>query len=137
MKNIKERLLEKGISPSVHRIKILEYLAENFTHPTVEEIFHSLSEEIPTLSKTTVYNTLKTFEEKGLIRSLSIFEKETRYEYNLAPHSHFQCVICGKIYDVDETFAFENNRFVEGNKVLEHYVIFKGICEKCLQTNKN
>ncbi|RLC51468.1 MAG: transcriptional repressor [Candidatus Cloacimonadota bacterium] len=133
---MKEKLVKNGISPSVHRIKILEYLSKNFTHPTAEEIFHSLSNEIPTLSKTTVYNTLKTFEEKGLIRSLSIFEKETRYEYNLSPHSHFQCVVCGKIYDIDETFEFDDNRFVEGNKVLEHYVIFKGICKKCLQDDK-
>ena len=30
-------------------------------HPTVETIYKELIDEIPTLSKTTVYNTLKQF----------------------------------------------------------------------------
>jgi len=133
MENLKEKLRKNDISPSIHRIKILEYLATNYTHPTVEEIYNFLADEIPTLSKTTVYNTLRTFEEKGLIKSLSIFEKETRYEYNMTPHSHFQCIKCGKIYDIDEAFDFRDNQIIDGNKVLEHFVIFKGICKDCLK----
>ena len=63
--NVAAKLIENGISPSITRIKIYEYLYGNKNHPTVNDVYISLSEEIPTLSKTTVYNTLKMFVNAG------------------------------------------------------------------------
>ena len=54
---IKTYLQEKGINPSMQRVAVMHYLLNNFTHPTVDEIHSNLSESIPTLTKTTVYNT--------------------------------------------------------------------------------
>jgi len=48
-----------SIRPSYQRLKILEYLANNQSHPAVAQIFHAFHVEIPTLAKATVYNTLK------------------------------------------------------------------------------
>ena len=45
------------IKPSFQRMRIFEYLITHRNHPTVEMIYKSLVKEIPTLSKTTVYNT--------------------------------------------------------------------------------
>ena len=56
---LREHLKKEGIQPSYHRLKILEYLQAYRTHPTVDIIYKNLSKEIKTLSKTTVYNTLK------------------------------------------------------------------------------
>ena len=56
-------LVKYGIHPSVQRIAIMDYLIKHRTHPTVDEVYTALSDEIPTLSKTTVYNTLKLFAE--------------------------------------------------------------------------
>ena len=52
-------LKEKDISPSIQRIRVLEYLQNSKNHPTVDNIYNDLIKEIPTLSKTTVYNILK------------------------------------------------------------------------------
>ena len=52
-----------GIKPSIQRIAIMDYLLTHKTHPSIEEIYLALCDEIPTLSKTTVYNTLKLFAE--------------------------------------------------------------------------
>lgn len=60
MEVVVERLQGHNIKPSVQRIAIMKYLMEHRTHPTVDEIYTALSPTIPTLSKTTVYNTLKT-----------------------------------------------------------------------------
>ena len=76
MNNAKQYLIDNGIKPSVQRIAIMKYLFEHRTHPTVDDIFHDLHDAIPTLSKTTVYNTLKLFSEKGAILSLTIDEKK-------------------------------------------------------------
>ncbi|MBC8415467.1 MAG: transcriptional repressor [Candidatus Cloacimonetes bacterium] len=131
-----ELLKEHGIPPSLQRIKILEYLHNFKTHPTADMIYQALVDEMPTLSKTTVYNTLKTFTEKGILVALSLFESEVRYEYNTEPHIHFKCFKCGKIYDISKTFECFKNEEIEGHKVLEHHINLKGICKSCLEKAK-
>jgi len=137
MEGFKKILKEYGISPSLHRIKILEYLARHRTHPTADMIYRDLLKDIPTLSKTTVYNTLKAFTEKGILTALSVFETEIRYEYDTDPHIHFKCEKCGEIFDVTEAFACLNNEIIDGHKITEHHVNLKGICKKCLTDENN
>ncbi|MDP8268556.1 MAG: Fur family transcriptional regulator [Candidatus Tenebribacter davisii] len=136
MQNIIEVLKEHNIAPSMQRVKILEYLRDYKTHPTADMIYQALVNDIPTLSKTTVYNTLKTFTENGILVALSLFDNEVRYEYNTDPHVHFKCMKCNKIYDLNKTFDLYKNEFIDGHKVTEHYVNLKGICKSCLKEGK-
>ena len=136
---LKEHLEKEGIHPSYHRLKILEYLMSHRTHPTVELIHNELSKEIPTLSKTTVYNTLKLFVSKGIVQELTIEEKEVRYDADTKPHAHFKCIECGSVYDVAlESKIFEQGLVTEeGHKVIECQVYLKGICNDCLKNAQN
>ena len=77
MKNYHTTLSEAGVRPSVQRVAVYSYLCEHPVHPTVETLYASLSPEYPTLSKTTIYNTLKLFEEKKLVHSLKIEDDKT------------------------------------------------------------
>ena len=131
MIDFKELLKEHGIAPSLQRIKILEFLEKNRIHPTADMIYKALVRGIPTLSKTTVYNTLKALTEKGVLVTLSLFENEVRYEFNTEPHIHFKCIKCGRIYDISESFECLKNKEIEGHKVLEHHINLKGICKNC------
>lgn len=97
---IVSQLQEAGFKPSLQRIAILEYLRTHFTHPTVDEIYEALSPSMPTLSKTTIYNTLRSFSQSGLALSLRLDEKTVHYDGDTAPHAHFICKDCGKIMDV-------------------------------------
>ena len=100
MEVVVERLQGHNIKPSVQRIAIMKYLMEHRTHPTVDEIYTALSPTIPTLSKTTVYNTLKILSEQGAAQTLTIDERNTCYDADTTPHSHFLCKRCGRIYDL-------------------------------------
>ncbi len=133
MRSIIEILKEKDIAPSMQRIKILEYLQNYKTHPTADMIYQALAGEMPTLSKTTVYNTLKTFTEKGVLVALSLFENEVRYEYTKDPHIHFKCIKCNEIYDLDQAYDRYDDSFINGHKVIEHHVNMKGVCKNCLE----
>jgi Fe2+ or Zn2+ uptake regulation protein len=133
MKSIIEILKEHDIAPSMQRVKILEYLRNYKTHPTADMIYQALVNDVPTLSKTTVYNTLKTFSEKGILVALSLFENEVRYEYNTDPHIHFKCIKCNKIYDLDKSYNRYENNTIDGHRVTEHHVNLKGICRSCLE----
>ena len=73
---------------------------KNRDHPSVDNIFQALSGEIPTLSKTTVYNTLSLFSEKRIASSITIVNNELRYDLLKEPHAHFQCEECKRVYDI-------------------------------------
>ena len=52
-----QQLLANGIRPSAQRLAIMNYLLTHLTHPTVDEVYQVLWNEIQTLSRTTIYNT--------------------------------------------------------------------------------
>ena len=131
MNKLREYLEKRGIQPSFHRLKILEYLMTHRTHPTVESIYKALSKDIPTLSKTTIYNTLKLFLSKGIVWGLTIDENEMRYDFNTEPHAHFKCVKCGRVLDVSLELPLLES--IEGHKVMETHLYLKGICKDCLK----
>lgn len=135
----KEYLEEYGIRPSVQRVAVMQYLLTHRTHPTVEEIYTALQNDIPTLSRTTVYNTLHTLTRSGAILSLAIENDNAHYDGYTAPHAHFLCTRCGRIYDVD----LDDRDFVERNRphnaatVTDAQLFYKGVCNDCQNKNNN
>ncbi len=125
-------LIKKDIRPSYQRVKVLEYLHQHSAHPTVDEIYHHLTPEIPSLSKTTIYNTLRVFINAGLVRTVTIDDGELRYDLNRTDHGHFKCEACGVIIDfpIDiEQIPYEGlSHFL----IKERNVYFKGLCPDCL-----
>lgn len=132
---MKEQLEKKGIKPSLIRLKIYEYLTKHKTHPTAEEVYSSLSKEIPTLSKTSVYNTLSLFVEKGLAQIITIEENIARFDADTSVHGHFQCKNCGKVYDFSVKPESIQSSLSSEFIVEEIYVYYKGLCPYC--KNKN
>ena len=126
-----KELTDKGIQPSVQRAMILEFLWNNRIHPTAEEIYERLHPEIPTLSRTTVYNTVKLFTEHRMLQPLVIEEKEIRYDIDTSCHGHFKCESCGKVFDF--TAGSEQGEFPEldGFLIREKHLYFKGLCASC------
>ena len=94
-----QRLVEKGIRPSLQRIAIMDWLIKHPTHPTIEDVYKGLAESIPTLSKTTVYNTLRMLSEHNAAQMITIDEHRVCYDGNIKSHVHFYCRNCGKVID--------------------------------------
>lgn len=132
MKNqdIIELLRSHGLKASITRIKIYSYLMMNHIHPTMEDIYNELIDEIPTLSKTTIYNVLNLFLEKKLIKNILIEENVVRYDINLENHAHFKCSNCGKIYDLPIKRKVEID-LPEGFEIEEEHIYFIGTCGEC------
>ncbi|HZJ84045.1 MAG TPA: Fur family transcriptional regulator [Syntrophomonadaceae bacterium] len=100
LENLADELEQRNIRPSYQRIKILEYLISNQHHQNAEQIFNDLRGEIPTLSKTTVYNNLNLFAAANLVRIITIDDNEARFDINTDNHGHFICEACGFICTV-------------------------------------
>lgn len=126
----KEKLVKHNIKPSVQRLAVLNYLENHPTHPTVDTIFQDLSPEIPTLSKTTIYNTLTLLLENDVIQAINIEEKNVRYDGNKEAHVHFLCTKCHKIYD----YPMANIVMPDGVgecDVENVQIYYRGICKHC------
>ncbi len=127
-----QRALEaKEIKPTLQRLAILKYVYENKVHPSVDLIYVNLSKVIPTMSKTTIYNTLDMFVKNGLVKSISTGGAEIRYDGDLKSHHHFICEKCNSITDIDIVCPQVNKGEICGHKINEVQGYFKGICKKC------
>ena len=130
--DLKQELKIKNINLSYQRLKVLEYLTQNQCHPTVDQIYTDLQKDISTLSKTTVYNTLKILIEVGLVSIIAIEDNESRYDIMTENHGHFKCESCGKIFDFNIDLDSLKFRDLNDFKINDKNVYFKGICPKCL-----
>ncbi len=124
-------LKTNGIKPSFQRIKIYEYLMDSKEHPTVETIYNALNGQIPTLSKTTVYNTLKVFIEKGIAMAITIDDNEVRFDADIGVHGHFKCEKCHTIYDFRISMEVAANDELDGFEVRDQQMFYYGICKTC------
>ena len=80
------RLARGGIRPSLQRLAIMEYLLTHRTHPTVDDVYSGLCGRISTLSKTTVYNTLRMFAERQVATMITIDDHHVCYDGDIHPH---------------------------------------------------
>ncbi|SKC41203.1 Fur family transcriptional regulator [Maledivibacter halophilus] len=128
---IDEYLKRNDIKPSYQRIKIFHYLMKYRNHPTVDMIYQELVKEIPTLSKTTVYNTLKLFIEKKIVSLINIEDNETRYDADTSFHGHFKCRKCNEVYDIKTNMPIIEE--LDDFNVEEYHLYIKGICKKCVK----
>ena len=131
MEQVQQFLIDHGINPSVQRLAIMDYLLTHQTHPAVNDIYTDLLPKIPTLSKTTVHNTLKLFVRHKIAQLVDIDERNARFDGTVEAHAHFRCKKCGSIMDIplDEIkhlYPKEPDYVIE-----EAYVNIKGICRTC------
>lgn len=124
-------LEERGIKPSLHRIKIFEFLDKNRIHPTVDEIYNLLLPVMPTLSRTTIYNTVKLFAEKGLLDTLTIEDNEIRYDIDTSSHSHFKCISCRQVYDLPSEKGSQGGNTLPGFVIQKAHTYYHGLCPNC------
>lgn len=128
------RLVSCGIRPSIQRLAIMNYLMTHHTHPTVEEVYQGICKEIRTLSRTTVYNTLRLLSEHNAAQMITIDEHRVCYDGDIKPHVHFYCRQCGKVYDMmDEDVPYTTqHKTVGGHMVDDIQVYYKGVCSDCI-----
>lgn len=130
----RERLLRTGVRPSAQRVAIMQYLLTHYTHPTIDEIYNNLCPLIPTLSKTTVYNTLRMFSEVGAAQMITIDDHHVCYDGQVKPHAHFICRKCGMVkdfFDITQVPDEHPNRLHDGCQIDEVQVYYKGLCHDC------
>ena len=123
-------LTKHNVKPSIVRILVYDFLRGTKSHPTVDEIYKELHPKVPTLSKTTVYNTVKLFVANGLIKALSIDGTQIRYDADIGYHGHFKCTDCEKVYDFQ--ISADSERGLDNFEIETREIFYTGKCKACL-----
>jgi len=134
MNNISSIFREKKLKLTPQRIAVYKYLQGTKEHPSAEIIYKALQSQYPTMSLATVYKALKTLVEVNLVQEINVGEGNFRYDGNVCPHPHIQCLNCGKVDDVEDVcFSDLNEKIKPYTKyeVLTNQVYFYGLCEEC------
>lgn len=98
---IENKLQEAGVQPTLQRISICRYVLCEAEHPTAEEVKDWAEGHLDKISQATIYNTLGTLVDAGLLRALRLpHSDKVIYDNNLNDHHHFLDEETGKVYDV-------------------------------------
>jgi Fur family peroxide stress response transcriptional regulator len=101
MSHAVERLRQAGLKATGPRVILLAALEQNRSHPTAELLYETLQVNHPSLSLSTVYQTLDAFIRTGLCRRVSEAGNRLRVDGTPQDHDHAICRMCGEIFDVD------------------------------------
>ena len=96
-----EALRAHGITPTHQRIEIALALFGRMEHLSADQVMAVVNGRHTETSKATVYNTLKLFVEKRLVREVIVDHSKVFYDPNTGPHHHFYDVVTGEITDID------------------------------------
>ena len=95
-------ILESGaVKPTRQRLAIARVLFARHQHLSADQVMTLANQNGAELSKATVYNTLKLFVEKRLIREVIVDPDKVFYDSNTSPHHHFYNIQTGEIIDID------------------------------------
>jgi Fur family ferric uptake transcriptional regulator len=79
-KTLEELCAEKGMRMTEQRRVIARILQESDDHPDVEELYRRSAKVDPRISLSTVYRTVKLFEDEGIIEKHDFRDGRSRYE---------------------------------------------------------
>lgn len=131
---LRDRCRDQGIPLTQQKIEVYKALLGSKEHPSPESIYNQLKASFPTISLATVYNNLDSLGRLGLVRRINPLYDQARYDADLSSHTHFICVSCKKVEDmefdeVDESIIPKS--MANGNKVISKSIQYTGICKEC------
>ncbi len=92
----------KKAQKTAQREAIMSYLKDNRMHPSVADIYAAVSEQLGTISLTTVYNTLMLLQKEGYLKEVPVYGSSgKRFDPSPIRHDHIICRACNKVIDLD------------------------------------
>lgn len=137
IEELKERCQKDGLRVTKQRIEIYREIAKSCAHPDAETVFEMVKDKLPNISLDTVYRTLASLEEIGMIFRVDSQLPRARFDADKKPHYHFLCVKCNEVYDIFPEIGKQVN-IPEGldkfGQVIDMNLQVRGICNNCRTT---
>lgn len=86
------------------RAAVFDYLRSVDSHPTAEEVYAAVRQQIPNISLATVYKALEALVTAGVAGKLDYADGPARYDCRSDSHYHIRCLKTGQIRDLPTPF---------------------------------
>ncbi len=86
---------------TTQRAAVYDVLAGTTSHPTADDVFTSVRDDVPDISLATVYKALEAFVSCGVARKLALGSGPARYDGRTDDHEHIRCLSCGRVQDIE------------------------------------
>lgn len=128
-----------GLKVTHQRTEIYRQLLLTPDHPTAETLHKRLLATLPTISLDTVYRTLATLEQHGLVARIQTIESQARFEAVHGQHHHLICSVCKQVSD----FSWPAIDILQFPPTLDTWgmidtktIVMYGTCKHCLQPSR-
>jgi Fur family transcriptional regulator, iron response regulator len=98
--DLDERLRRAGVALTLQRMAVAHVMLATPSHLTADDVLTRVRDIMPEISRATVYNTLKLFKDKGLLRDVIVNAEQVVFDSTTAPHHHYYDVDTGMVTDV-------------------------------------
>lgn len=134
--NIIEILRQHGFKVTPPRIDIYSVLLETKQPISAEGVFLKVKNK--KINNVTVYRTLASFVEKGMLRQVDLRRDAVCYELKDDHHHHIVCNGCGDVEDIDlcldnQTVSGITKQSKKFSSIEDHSLEFFGTCKKCIK----
>lgn len=132
-KKLVDAFRSKGYRVTPQRITITQLVLKNREHPTAEQLYDQVVKVHPTVSLSTIYNTLRILKNMNILNEIS-YNDMKRFDANPNPHLNLVCEICGKITDIEEPILYDLLRQVTNQQnftVTNQHINVYGECKYC------
>ena len=123
-----------GLAATHQRQVVYEAVIASHGHHSPEQIYAAVRKRIPSISLATVYNNLRLFVERGLLREVSPHASTLLVDGNLEPHHHLVCSRCKSVQDIEGDFIdFKrlSPHVPHGFDLTQPVVEVFGLCRRC------
>lgn len=136
---IERQCMERGLKMTEQRRVIARVLSDATDHPDVEALFRRATAIDPRISISTVYRTVKLFEEANILERHDFRDGRARYEEQPeAHHDHLIDVQSGKVIEFRNEDIEKLQRFVAeqlGYRLVDHRLELYGVPLKSAKTD--
>lgn len=129
-----EILRSRGLALTLQRRAVLEAVIDRTDHPSADRLHADIKATHPDVSRATVFRTLETLVELGVLRRVCHPGAAVRYDPKIERHHHLVCLRCSKMTD------FRDPRLdaialpaaeAQGFHLSDYSIQFRGICDDC------
>jgi len=140
LEKVDDLIRSHGLRRTPQRQATLEAVAAAAGHATAEEIVKRVRKKLPAVSPSTIYRTLASLEEVGILCHAHLGHTASVYHVGTAGlHQHLVCERCGRLQevadDVTEPFARALRRAYSFRANFTHFAVL-GLCSKCSEPSR-
>lgn len=128
-------LYSKNINPTAMRILVLDFMMRGSAAASLTDLERGMHPA----DRITIYRTLKTFQEKGLVHCIedgsgsskyALCRNECNETHHHDLHVHFYCSSCKETYCLEKS-AIPEVKLPAHFSIEEMSLLVKGICKTC------